>query len=151
MTDDQKPRATVREIDGRLVLDDPDAVALIRAVGKYNFRNTLMLNQFRIPHFVQRISDRGMTGANVVIVVLNVDDRHGGPLAEVLMPGANWQPIRDRGEIPFARGLAMREGVQEALTMFDRDAADKLAAIAGIAIVVVDHGVAEVSEHEGPK
>ena len=149
MTDDQEPRATVREIDGELVLDDPDAVAMIRAVGKHNCKNTLLLNQKRVEHFVQRIPERGLTGMDAVIVFVNVDDAQGGPIANGLMPGANWQEIRDRGEIPFARGLAVRQGIQASLALFDPEAAEKLAAIAGIAVVVIDYGVAEVWEAGG--
>jgi len=60
------------------------------------------------------------------------------------MPCHNWQEIRDRGEVPFARGLAVRDGIQEALGAFDKDAAKKLEDMTEIAVVVVDHGVAEV-------
>ncbi len=141
---DDYPRAVVREIDGQLVLDDPDAVAVIRAVEKHNCRNTLELNTDRVAHFKNRLAERGMTADQAVIVLLNVDDVHGGPLADALMPGHNWQEIRDRGEIPFARGLAMREGIQGALGAFDKEAAEKLQSMTDIAVVVVDRGVAEV-------
>ncbi|MGD0976985.1 MAG: hypothetical protein ABR875_01670 [Minisyncoccia bacterium] len=141
---DDYPRAVVREIDGQLVLDDPDAVAVIHAVGKHNCRNTLGLNADRVQHFKQRLTDRGMTANQAVIVILNVDDVHGGPLADMLMPGHNWQEIRDKGEVPFARGLAMRDGIQEVLGTFDEKAAKKLLGMTGVAVVVVDHGVAEV-------
>lgn len=141
---DDYPRAVVREIDGQLVLDDPDAVAVIHAVGKHNCRNTLGLNADRVQHFKQRLTDRGMTANQAVIVILNVDDVHGGPLADMLMPGHNWQEIRDKGEVPFARGLAMRDGIQEVLGTFDEEAAKKLLGMTGVAVVVVDHGVAEV-------
>ena len=141
---DDYPRAVVREVDGKLVLDDPDAVAMIHAVGKHNCKNTLELNADRVKHFKRRLGERGMTADKAVIVLLNVDDVHGGPLADALMPGHNWQEIRDRGGIPFARGLAMREGIQEALGIFDADAANKLKGMTDVAVVVVDHGVAEV-------
>jgi len=136
--------AVVREVDGQLVLDDPVAVAVISAVEKHNCRNTLELNADRVEHFKRRLTERGMTPDQAVIVLLNVDDVHGGPLADALMPGHNWQEIRDKGEIPFARGLAMRNGIQEALDAFDKDAATKLRSISDVAVVVVDHGVAEV-------
>ena len=136
--------AVVREVDGQLVLDDPVAVAVISAVEKHNCRNTLELNADRVEHFKRRLTERGMTPDQAVIVLLNVDDVHGGPLADVLMPGFNWQEIRDRGEVPFARGLAMRDGIQEALGTFDKDAAKKLKGMSDVAVVVVDHGVAEV-------
>ncbi|MBI1960762.1 MAG: hypothetical protein HYS43_00585 [Candidatus Liptonbacteria bacterium] len=138
------PRAVVREVDGQLVLDDPDAVAVIRAVEKHNCRNTFELNADRVVHFKHRLAERGMTADQAVVVLLNVDDVHGGPLADALMPGYNWQEIRDRGEVPFARGLAMREDIQGVLGTFDKEAAEKLQGMTEIAVVVVDHGVAEV-------
>ncbi len=141
---DSGPTAVVREVDGQLVLDDPQAVAVIRAVEKHNCRNTFELNADRVAHFKQRLSERGMTADQAVIVLLNVDDVHGGPLADVLMPGHNWQEIRDRGEVPFARGLAMRDGIQDAIGTFDEEAAAKLKGMAEVAVVVVDRGVAEV-------
>src|SRR3990167_7598907 len=126
----EDPDATgvvVREVDGQLVLDDPVAVAVISAVEKHNCRNTLELNADRVEHFKRRLTERGMTPDQAVIVLLNVDDVHGGPLADVLLPqGHNWQEIRDKGEIPFARGLATRDGIQEVLNVFDKDAAAKL-------------------------
>lgn len=139
-----KPRATVRKVDGQLVLDDPDALAVIKAVEKHNCKNTLELNADRVAHFKRRLKDRNMTAAEAVIVVINVDDIHGGPLANTLMPGHNWQEFRDRGEIPFARGLAMRDGIQEYLEHFDCEAAAKLKDMTNVAVVVVDRGVAEI-------
>ncbi len=143
-SDGEPQGAVVREVDGQLVLDDPVAVAVIHAVEKHNCRNTLQMNTDRVEHFKRRLVERGMTSDQAVIVLLNVDDVHGGPLADALMPGHNWQEIRDRGEIPFARGLAMRDGIQEALGVFDKDAATKLQGMNDVAVVVVDHGVAEV-------
>lgn len=142
--DPEASGAVVREVDGQLVLDDPIAVAVIRVVEKHNCRNTLELNADRVKHFKRRLTERGMTPDQAVIVLLNVDDVHGGPLADALMPGHNWQEIRDKGEVPFARGLAMRDGIQKALGAFDKDAATKLQSISDVAVVVVDYGVAEV-------
>lgn len=136
--------AVVREINGQLVLDDPVAVGVIQAVEKHNCRNTLEMNADRVAHFKRRLTERGMSAKDAVITVINVDDVHGGPIADALMPGTNWQEIRNRGEVPFARGLAMREGIQEMLGTFDKEAAEKLRKMADVAVVVVDHGVAEV-------
>ena len=140
----KEPRAVVRKINRKLALDDPDAVAVIRTVGKHNCRGTFELNADRVEHFKRRLAERRLTASNVVIVIVNVDDVHGGQLADALMPGANWQEIRDRGEVPFARGLADRKGIQESLNIFDQEAAVKLRDMNGVAVVVVDHGVAEV-------
>lgn len=137
-------RAVVRKIDGQMVLDDPDALAVVQAVGKQNCKNTLEMNTDRVEHFKNRMMFRGMTPFEVVITLVNVDDIHGGPLADALMPDSNWQEIRDRGEVPFARGLAMRDGIQEILGTFDKEAATKLQNMTDLAVVVVDYGVAEV-------
>lgn len=136
--------AVVREVDGRLVLDDPDVMSMISAVGKNNCRNTFQLNSDHVEHYKQRLAEWGMSPDEAVIVLLNVDDVNGGPLANLLMPGTNWQEIRDHGKIPFARGLAARDGIQEALGIFDKAAAMKLKGMSDVAVVVVDHGVAEV-------
>ncbi len=145
MSDDY-PRAVVRTLpDGTVVLDDPDALAVIRVIEKHNCKNTYDLNAERIAHFVRRIGERGQTGDDVVIVVINVDTPLGKPLADALMPGHDWQAYRDRGEIPFARGLAVREGIQGVLDMIDKEAGDKLRATRDqTAVVVVDHGVVEI-------
>ncbi len=140
------PTAVVRRVNGELVVDDPDACAIFRVVQKHNCRVTLDLNADRIAYFKHRLSERGLTAAQAVIVILNVDDPNGAVLAEVLMPGHNWQEYRDRGEVPFARGLAMRDGIQKALGVIDKDAAEKLEEMTdvAVAVVVVDCGVAEI-------
>jgi hypothetical protein len=140
----KESKAVVHEIDGKLVLVDPDAVAIARAIGKRNCHHTLEINADRVVHFKQRLMERGMTASDAVIVLVNVDDVNGGPLANKLMPGTNWQEIRDRDEIPFARGLVTREGIQEDLDLFDQEAAKKLRDMTDVAVVVVDHSVAEV-------
>lgn len=141
------PRATVHEVDGALVMDDPDALGLIIAIEKHNCRSTLLLNTERVIHFITRMAALGKTVDEVVIVIINVDDPHGGPLADMLMPGTDWQAFRDVGEVPFARGLADRDGIHAALMHFDEMAAEKLTTASGNAIVVVvDRGVAEIFE-----
>jgi len=136
-------RARVVEIDGKLVLDDPDAVGVIRAVAKHNCRILFEHNSDRVAHFTERAKLRGLPPTEVVIVIINVDAPFGKALADALMPGFNWQEVRDRGEIPIARGLAGREGLQEALDFIDPEAAAKLRA-SEFAVIVVDQGVAEV-------
>jgi hypothetical protein len=142
---DNPGMAVVREIDGQLVLDDPQAVAVFRAVHKANCRGTFDINVDRVVHFKSRMAERGLSADQVVVVLLNVDDINGGPLADALMPGTDWQSFRNQGQVPFARGLAGRSGIQEVVAVFDREAAEKLEAMRGVhVVVVVDHGVAEV-------
>lgn len=146
MTD---PRAVVREVDGQLVLDDPDAAAMIRAVGKHNCRLTFEGQADRIAYFERRIGELGRTPDDTIIVLLNVDDVNGKDLADILMPnnGREWQAMRDQGQVPFARGLAARDGIQAAVAALDEEAGEKLRAMVGVAaVVVVDHGVVEAFE-----
>ncbi|MEN9614265.1 MAG: hypothetical protein RLZZ347_572 [Candidatus Parcubacteria bacterium] len=72
------PRAVVREIGGQLVLDDPDALEMIRGVGKVNCRNTFEINTERVAHFKCRFAERGMSTEEGVIVLINVNDVNGG-------------------------------------------------------------------------
>ncbi len=123
-----------------------EGMTVARVIAKYNCRRTLELHADRVAHFKNRLSERGMTADEAVILLANVDDDNGRELADILMPGHDWQEYRDRDEVPFARGLAGREGIQVALNAFDAEAAVKLQGISTVAVVVVDHGVAEVFE-----
>lgn len=140
------PRARVIEVDGQIMLDDPDAVEMVRAINRANLTGFRDQNRERIEYFRGRVKALGKTSEEVVIVLLNVDDPIGGKLASILMPDHDWQAYRDRGEIPIARGLAMRDGIQDALGAFDGLAAAKLKAwdFKRPAVVAVDQGVAEV-------
>ena len=140
----EEVRAQVREVDGQLVLDDPDALAAMKAVAKHNCGILLGDSKDRVAHFAKRVVERGLKPEDVVITILNVDDVHGGPIADILMPNHPWEEYRARGELPVARGLAGRQGIQAILEYFDKQAADKLRKYKGVAVVVVDHGVAEV-------
>lgn len=135
----------VREENGRLVLDDAAAVAVARVVAKKNCEGTLREPETaeRVRHFTRRAKQLGLSPAEVVIVVLNVDDPHAGAIAEALMPTTDWSHIRALGAIPFARGLCTR-AVLDVVATFDPEAAARAAAIDGLLVVVVDHGVAEV-------
>ena len=101
-------------------------------------------NRDRVAWFRRRALERGLAPCEVVIVLLAVDDHNGAALADVLMPGHDWQAYRDRGEAPVARGLAGRDGIQQALELIDGEAAEKLRTATKLAVVVVDRGVAEV-------
>lgn len=140
--------AYVTEVDGQVVLVDPMACAMIDAISQHNkslCRSTLEAQMDRVQHFLKRIREMNRLPCEVVIVLLNVDDSTGGMVADILMPGYDWQQFRDRGEIPFARGLAGREGLQRVLDELDPPEGQKLReAWAVNAVVVMDHGQAEV-------
>lgn len=140
-------RATVRQIDGQLVLDDPDAVAAIRAIERENVRRRLVTPEVRdrIRHFAGRIRDpHSDDGTRLLIVWLCVDDPNGAALAAVLMPGHDWDAYRARGEVPYARGLAAREGIQAMLDDGAPRAGVELSLIEGIAVLAIDCGVVTV-------
>lgn len=103
---DSQPRARIELADdGTLVMVDPDAAALIGAVA---CENLYRLNEERVAHFARRMVERGLRPEDVLITCLDVNDKVGERVASVLMPGYNWQGIRDEGEWPVARGLAVR-------------------------------------------
>jgi hypothetical protein len=142
--------------EGGLVLDDPAAAGMIaaveahnRGIAKQNCQKTFEINADLVQHFKGRVAALGKSKEDVVIVLINVDDIHGRDLAEFLMPGANWQQVRDMGQVPYARGLADRMGIQKCLDALDKDAADKLIGCDGIGVVVIDHGTAEVFVAQG--
>jgi hypothetical protein len=148
-----RPNAMVREIDGQLVLEDPEAMGMIAAVDAHNrdvakraCRALFEANLDRVEHFVRRIAERGHDPADVVIVVIDVDEPSGAGavLTDELMPGHDWQAYRDRGEVPIARGLATRGGIQSFLDVLDGEAAGLLRRWEGIAVVVVTGGMASV-------
>jgi hypothetical protein len=74
-------------------------------------RTILDLNTDRVGHFKNRLRVNGCTTSTHVMVILYVDDPHGRVMADLLMPGYDWNPFRFRSEKPYARGLADREWV----------------------------------------
>lgn len=140
----EEVRARVEMIDGAPHLIDPDAAAVARVVAKFNCRHAFDANEDRIGHFRQRMLDLGRTPDDVVVMICNMDDPVGEAVGDALMPGFDWAAIRARGEVPFARGLAGRGGVQGMLDAVDPEAAKKLREHAALAVVVVDCGVGEV-------
>ncbi len=137
--------ATVEVVNGKMVLNDPVGYAVLQAVGKANCKNTLMQQIDRVKHFEERITELGLSPADVIITLLNVDDPQGGVLAEALMPGHDWQAIRDTGAIPFARGLAGREEIQSLLDAVDPKEAKILRDAGPVPVaIVMDHGVIKI-------
>lgn len=129
--------------NGELILIDPMACAVAKAVAKHNCKNTFDAHADRVIHFFNRVVELGLNSQNTVIVIANVDDPLGSILADVLMPGFNWNEIRQRGEIPFARGLAVRDGVIEFVKKVDPEIVidDNPEQVQ---VIVVDHGTCEI-------
>jgi hypothetical protein len=68
--------------------------------------HTYLINEDRIDYFQSRVAELGKNPAAVVVVVINVDEPSGfgRNLAESLMPGADWQSMRDLGQVPVRAG-----------------------------------------------
>lgn len=139
-----EPEAYITEVDGELVLVDPIACAVIEVIQNHNktlCKETLEQQKDRVRYFAKRVRDLRKNPSEVIITLLNVDDPQGGVVAEILMPGYNWQPYYDRGEIPFARGLAGRAGIQNILDEISPVEGQKLRDAELVnAVVVMDHG-----------
>lgn len=137
-----RPTATVREIDGQLVLDDPVALEVVRAIQKRNCVDTLCLFPDRVEHFKERLLALGPE--LYAMVLINVDTGPGAALVEIMMPGHDWAPERADGKTPYARGLGLREGLAAWLDLWDPDTAEKMRTGPGTVALVVDYSVAEV-------
>ena len=137
----EKLIATVREIDGRIILDDSVAVALLAAENKHNCRHTMEAQRNWIEHCQRRIAEQGIIPSDLVIVLLNVDDPNGGPVADHLMPNIDWQAFRVKDEIPIVRTLFNRQDIHNLLLQLDPAVANELNSISDTAVVVIDYGV----------
>lgn len=74
------------------------------------------------------IHELGKNPEDIVMVAIHVDDPEWTFVADALMPGCDWQPLRDRGEKPIARGSAMADGICEMLSELVPDLAETIAA-----------------------
>lgn len=162
MSDEPEARV-IQGPDGQLILDDPAARGVIaaveahnRSIDRQNLRSFIVQNRERIDYFVQRILDRGLTWQDAVVTCIQVDDPLGGQLADALMPGHDWQAIRDLGQVPCARGLAGREGIQEMLDALSKLAPGyenigrQLSDIRTYALVAVGYGTVVVEPLDPP-
>ncbi len=140
--EDQPPYAIVK--NGKIVLIDPTAHALMQAVNKHNCENTYLAQLDKINHFKNRITEKELDPQSVVINIIHVDARYGFEIAEMLMPGHDWQQYRDKGEEPFASGISLKEGIIEIIATFDKEAAEKLKQMKEIPVVVINYGVVEI-------
>jgi hypothetical protein len=140
--------AYVTKIDDKLVLVDPLAAEVIEALNIYNKNlcyKTLELQMDRVIHFTKRIKELNREPNSVVILLANVDNPLGEELANELMPGYDWQQFRDRGEVPFARGLVGRSGIQTFLDNVNQLEGEKLRnANDNVAVLVIDYNTCEI-------
>lgn len=139
-----------RVVDGVLVLDDPDALAMMTAVARANCMETLRLHAQRTAYFRRRIVERGGTAQTMAIAVINADAPMGEQFATACgMPDGWTFPIRAARQTPFARGIVERAGLQDLLDHLEIDSAAMLRRCAGLALFVVDHGITAIVD-SGP-
>lgn len=138
----------VTEINDELVLVDPQACEVIKAINEENCRKTYDLNLDRINYFKQRFIDRQDNPEDVCIVIINVDDSYGKEISDILMPNVNWQEYRDRNEVPFVRGLASKPFVVAYIDecIMNSNVAKTLNDMQTLAVVVIDWQNVEIFE-----
>jgi len=56
-----------------------------------------------------RAIKRGLSREQFVVVAIDIDDPTWTEVVDAIMPGYNWQEIRERGEKPVARGSVRAE------------------------------------------
>jgi hypothetical protein len=100
-------------------------------------------NEKRLREMAHRAFVRGLKSHEFLIVCIDVDDPSWTGLVDALMPEADWQQFRDRGEKPVARGSVLAP-VRDYLADVVPDLADGLygALPEGIvrAVVMADRG-----------
>ncbi|MDB4930838.1 MAG: hypothetical protein JWM10_3322 [Myxococcaceae bacterium] len=105
----------------------------------------------RLPEFARRALERG--GPELLaIAVIEVDDPVGRAVADLLMPGHDWQATRDRGQTPVGRGLAPREFLQDLVDTYDPrlGRAVREAPAGSLPVVIVAGGTIAVSAEPLP-
>ncbi len=135
--------------DGVLVGQDLDALSADELQAIQSCASFLLINANHILRFTNRVTELGRSGLDTVITLIDVDEPSGkgGLVAELLMPGHNWQQYRDRGEVPIARGLASKDGFPEILTELGyANAARHLSGTDELSVVVLHAGTAQVME-----
>lgn len=130
--------------NGQPILVDPQAHGVMLAIGKHYCDNILKMNEDRVAHLRERARQLGKSPHEAVIVLVNADDPHGAVLADILMPGHDWNQFRAIGKIPFARGLAGRQGVIDFIKAFEPSAEIPDPDSADVQVVVIDHGTFKI-------
>jgi len=91
------------------------------------FRDIFFLpNKERLEHMAFRATKKGLARNEFIMVAIDVDDPSWSEVVESLMPGQDWQAIRDRGEKPVARGTVLADNIVEFLCEVCPDIASAL-------------------------
>lgn len=155
MTEEVQAKLHVIEDDTgnkQYILEDPVALEVFKTVAKHNCKNTFLAQIERVEHFIRRIDIRGFDLNETLIVLLNVNTEIGSAYADILMPGNQdtWQEIRNRGEIPFARGFVIKDSILKSLELIDPSIIEKVKN-SKIAVLIADFDVIECFNYEDYK
>lgn len=114
-----QPTATVREIDGKLVLEDPVGFAVMSSVERFNLYNA---DPESVKRLEARAQEKSKDGVLFSVIIIDVDVATWTELVDMLMPSNDWQQFRDRGEKPIARGVVPRTLLTDMLGIVDENA-----------------------------
>lgn len=115
-----RPQATVREVNGQAVIDDPQGLAVLGAIERHNLYRA-------DPDATERLEARArekteQTNKPFGVIMIDVDVPDFADMAEALMPDHDWDSYRGRGEKPVARGCVPRELLVEMVNAVREDA-----------------------------
>ncbi len=76
------------------------------------------INRDRLAELALRAKAKETKESKFVVICIDANDSTWTPLVDILMPGHDWQSMRNRGEHPFARGVVPRGLVEEVAKMY---------------------------------
>lgn len=122
-----------------------DAIDLLTAIGTADpssgemiCHRTLLDNLDRVEHFKKRMEMKGLTSKEAVIVIINGNGGFGEELASVVMP-ENWdKEYREKGMIPYARGIMFREALGKVIADVAPEVSEAFSVEDKIVILVVE-------------
>lgn len=140
-----KPIQADEEVDFKWTLPDAQAFALKKLgfrTEEYDWTQTqdsltklqkvetrdrfFQPNRERLEHMAFRATKKGLARDEFITVAIDVDDPSWSEVVETLMPGCDWQAIRDRGEKPVARGTVLVGSIVDFLCQVCPDIAPAL-------------------------
>jgi hypothetical protein len=84
------------------------------------------LNKERLEHMAFKAIKKGMNPREFIAVAIDADDPYWNDLIETVMPGGDFQAIRDLGQKPVARGTLFTDGIVDYLCYVCPDVAPAL-------------------------
>lgn len=108
-----------RDKNGDFVLYDDAALGAYQAISNVNKKRAFFNSKnaiYELSSFVKEkiatIQERGTVDSQC-IVLIDVDDNMGSQLADVLMPGYDWDQYRVQNQRPVARGIVSMAFIEE--------------------------------------